>query len=470
MILQKPSLLFFFYFLFFMSYGSVGMSMNLDQYLQRVKSQNKIFKSLNYSVEASNEKVLAGDIALAPVMTAAGSNSIDQSLPSTIGNRREITEYSLGVLKKFSTGTALTLSAKTDQFKNDTVIPGLDMYSTGGLGISLQQSLWKDFLGGATDLRRQREIALNQAEALGYSLQLRQSLYDAEATFWDYTFAKEDLDLKKENFDRARKLEKWTFNRVSNGISDRADLMNVKALAATREVQLTTAEDEYKTQETKFREFLVLEPTEVTPNVEADLKAARNNFADLNGKKNVARIDYYLTSLQAKTRRFLAEEIQDSLRPDLSLVGSYNTSAYDRDYAVVSKNLAQTDRPKTFIGVNFSWIFDTDAKKAQLSSSSKDALAAQYLAERNLILGRNAWSDLQRKYEISLKNIKTLEKVASYQRERAKAEQDKFSKGRSITSSVVIAETDAAEAEVTLLKAKSGLRKLEASGLLFIAL
>ena len=64
-------------------------------------------------------------------------------------------------------------------------------------------------------------------------------------------------------------------------------------------------------------------------------------------------------------------------------------------------------------------------------------------------------------------NVKTLEKIANYQRERAKAEQDKFSKGRTITASVVTAETDSAEAEVRFLKAKSGLRKLEASTLLF---
>ena len=121
-------------------------------------------------------------------------------------------------------------------------------------------------------------------------------------------------------------------------------------------------------------------------------------------------------------------------------------------------------------GVNFTWLFDTDAKKSQQSAASKDALAAQYLAERNLVLGKNAWSDLMRKYEITQQSVKTLEKVANYQRERAKAEQEKFSKGRTITANVVTAETDAAEAEVTLLKAKSGLRKLEASSVLFIAL
>ena len=100
----------------------------------------------------------------------------------------------------------------------------------------------------------------------------------------------------------------------------------------------------------------------------------------------------------------------------------------------------------------------------------RDAHSTTVSASKRLILGKNAWADLLRKYEITKQNLLTLEKVALYQRERAKAEQDKFNKGRTVTATVVTAETDAAEAEVNFLKVKSGLRKLESSIVLFIAL
>ncbi len=449
---------------------SLASGLTLDEYMKKVKSENKIFKSLMYSTEAANEKLAASDILFIPVLTAAGSVAVDKSLPSALGDRRQVTEYSLGVAKKFSTGTSLTLSAKTDQYKNDTTIPNQDQFSTGGLGISLQQSLWKDFLGEATELRRSRELILNQLDTINVDLRLRGALYDAEATFWDYALAQEDLKLKKSNFERAKKLENWTGSRVTNGISDRADLMNVKALAAIREVQLITAEDEIKTQETKFREYLVVPEGDPTPPITADLNSGRNFFTELMKKKDVVKIDSYLQSLDAKTKKIIAEEFKETLRPDLALVGSYNSTIYDRDYDQVTKNMASTDRPRTFVGVNFSWMFDGDAKSAQISAFNKEALASQYLAERSMVLGRNAWSDLLRKYEITKANVITLSKVANFQRERARAEQERLSKGRTITSNVVTAETDAAEAEVTLLKAQSGLRKLEASSILFIAL
>lgn len=451
-------------------YTSSSFAMTLQEYLQTIRSKNKVFASLSASVEASNSKLVAGDITLSPILSAGYSLTTDKSLPSTLGDKRQITEYTLGVSKKFMTGTTLGVSARTDQFENTNATPPSDKYSTGGLGLSLQQSLWKDFFGAGTRLRQELDLTINQIENASLDLQLRSTLFDAESVFWDYSVADEDLRLKQSNFDRAKKLEQWTSNRVSNGISDRADLMNVRALAALREVQLSTAQDEIKSQEAKFREYLELSETEPTPSVNDSLAQSRNYMTQLSKNKEIIKIDAYLTSLQAKTKKILAEQVKDLYRPDVSLLATYNTSSYDREYDAMTKNMSKTDRPKTFIGVSFSWMFDTAAKKATINSAEQDALASKYAAERSLSLGKIAWADLKRKYETTVKNVVILEKVAQYQRERAKAEQDKFSKGRTITSNVVLAETDAAEAEVNLLKAKSGLRKLEASSILFIAL
>ncbi|MFZ3229475.1 MAG: TolC family protein [Pseudobdellovibrio sp.] len=451
-------------------FSTAANAMTLEEYLQTVKTKNKVFSALNASIEASNNKAVAGDIVLAPVLTAAAGSASDKSLPSSVGDKRDVTEYSLGLAKKFSTGTTLGLSAKTDQFLNDTATVGMDKYSTGGLGVSIQQSLWKDFFGTGTRIRQDLDLTTNQIETVGLDLQMRATLFDAETVFWDYTVASEDLKLKQSNFDRAKKIEQWTSNRVNNGISDRADLMNAKALASLREVQLATALDEIKSQEAKFREYLDLLETDLTPVLTDSLAKSHNYMDELSKKKNIIKIDAYLTSLQAKTKKLVSDQSKENLKPDLALLGTYNTSSYDRDYDVMAKNVSKTDRPKTFIGLTFSWMFDTDAKLAQISAADKDALAAKYTAERSMNLGKIAWSDLQRKYEITQRNVITLEKVAQYQRDRAKAEQDKFAKGRTVTASVVVAETDAAEAEVNLLKAKSGLRKLEASSILFIAL
>lgn len=457
--------------LFCLVLSQTGFAITLDEYLAQVKKKNRIYSAIDLSVEASNERREAGDLLLTPQLTASYALINDKTVPSTLAEQRKTSEYNLGLSKRFSTGTFIGLTAKTDQYNNEgPPLASPVEYSTGGLGITLQQSLWKDFFGQGTRLRNQREYAVNQAETLSLDLRRRGILLEAETSFWDYVVATEDVKLKQENLDRARKLDRWTSNRVNNGISDRADLMNVKALSSVRELELQTTLDELKTQEVRFRENLDLTVNEPTPALSSNLVEARPYINELMQKKNVIKIESYLASLDAQAKKFVSLEVAESLKPDLTLVGAYNTSSYDPEYNKAVKDISKTDHPRTYVGLNLTWLFDTEAKRSQIAASQKDAWASQYNAEKLKTQGQTAWTELLRKYQTTQETVKTLEKIANYQRERAKAEQDKFAKGRTITLNVVTAETDSAEASVRYLRAKSGLRKLEATTLLFTSI
>lgn len=445
-------------------------AMTLDEYLTEVKSKNSLFSSYEALIQAADEKKSAGDIILEPQLTATYAKTIDKTVPTTLGEKRETTDTTLGLSKKFSTGTALSLSAKTDQYYNPQMTAPTDEYSTGLLTLGLQQSLWKDFFGAGTRIRHRREESVNQLEKMAAELSKRAFLFGAESTFWDYIVAVDDLNLKKANFERAKKLDSWTSTRLSNGIGDRSDLMSIKALLSIRELELANANDEFKTQEVKIRQNLDLKDSQKTPDLKANIIEARPYVNRLLSQKNIVKIDSYLSSLEANVKTHISEEVNDSLRPDLTLIGSYTTSSYNRDYEEAKKDISKSDFPKTYVGVSFTWLIDTGSKNAQRSSANKEALAARLSAEKNLQIGREAWIEHLRKYEVAKENVKILEKISEYQKNRAKSEQDKFSKGRAITINVVNAETDSAESEVNYLKAKSGLRKLEAATQLFTSI
>lgn len=451
--------------------SQVGYAMTLEEYLTLVKKKNRIYTSADLSIEASSERKEAGDVELAPIVTATYLNSSDKSQPSSVADERKTSAYSLGVSKKFSSGTQLSLSGKVDNNDYKNPLTGVSPESsTGGLSLGVTQSLWRNFFGNATRLRHDRESTVNLYETLSLDLQRRGVLIEAESSFWDYLVAQEDLKLKEENFERAKKLDRWTSGRVNNGISDRSDLMNVKALMSLRELELQTAQDNLKTEEVRLRQNLDLTSAEATPALQANLTQPRPYIDELLKQKNVISIEAYLAVLNAKSKKLYSEELTDSLRPDLALVGGYATSAYDGTGFEASNNLTKTDRPRTYVGVNFTWTFDTAAKKSQLSASRKEALVAQYTAEKRAAEGQTAWAEHLRKFKVAQESVKTLEKIADYQKQRVRAEQDKFSKGRTVTTNVVTAETDSAEADVNYLKAKSGLKKLEASTLLFTAI
>lgn len=444
-------------------------AMTIDEYLLQVQQRNKLLASYTISVEASNEALVAGDLALSPLLTASYSRASDNSLPSIIADKRDTTISTVGLSKSFSTGTTLGVTAETYKYEYEQpVTPGNNGYFRGGLGVSLQQSLWKDFFGVGTRLRQDRQAATNKLETLSYELQRRTALIEVESDYWDYLVAQEDLKFKQANLDRAKKLETWTANRVSNGISDRPELLQVRALRSSRELELANAEEAIKARAIKMRENLDYGPTEPLPELTSDFSQMRPYVSQLTGKENIVRIDTYLSSLEAEVTEKVAEETVNSLRPDLTLVGRYNTSSYALDHAEMQRNIGKTDRPVTYVGLTFSWFFGSDAVGAQLSSAKKQALAAKYRAEQAQRQSENAWQEHLRQYELAKQNVQTLEKIAQYQRDRSREEQSRFSKGRTITLNVVNAETESAEAEVNYLRARSGLRKLEASTQLFM--
>ncbi|MEK6627132.1 MAG: TolC family protein [Bdellovibrionota bacterium] len=454
-----------------LNFSSLGASaVTLDEYMNLVLKKNQLLNSYEISIEASKEKQTAGDLSLSPTLTAGYSIATDKSEPIIVADKRTTTLSNIGLAKKFSSGTTVSLTADTS--KNDYELPvtaGNTGFSRAGLGINLQQSLWKDFFGVGIRLRQDREVILNKFETYGFELQRRRTLIEAESDFWDYIVAQEDLKLKTANLERAKKLDSWTANRVYNGISDKSDLLQVRALTSLRELEFATVQDELKTREIKIKLNINLAESENMPELSANLKDTRTYIADMVQKKNIVKIESYLNLLDAELKQKLAEEVTDSQRPDLTLIGRYNTSSYNIDYAEAQKNISKTDRPITFAGLSFSWMFGSDAKSSQVSAAKKDALAAKYKAEQAQIASENAWKEHLRKYELTNKNVLTLEKIAQLQRDRAAAEREKFSKGRTITSNVVNAETDSAEADVNYLKAKSGLRKLEAATQLFIS-
>ena len=245
------------------------------------------------------------------------------------------------------------------------------------------------------------------------------------------------------------------------------DLLQIQALLSLRELELATAQDDLEAQAIRVRQNLGLSQDESIPEFTTQLLESRPYIDSLKKQGKVVRIENYLNTLDARLKKTVSEEVVDGQRPDLSVVGKYSTSSFDPDYDKMTSNLTRTDYPVTYVGVNFSWYFGSDALSAQASATRKDAVASQYRAQQSEIESENAWKDFLRKYELNKQNVARLEKISQLQSERTKQEQSMFSRGRSVTLNVVNAETDAAEAQVNYLKAKSGLRKLEVSALLF---
>lgn len=455
---------------------SATRGLSLEQFLSEVQGRNKLFQMNQNSREAAQSKKVAGDISLVPVLSLSGSYLTDKKQPNFMGSpESSSTRYTLGFAKKFSSGTQVKLTGDVAEYVNkDIANPALSstygQYAAGSLGLALSQSLWKDAFGHGTRLRQQREEETALLEMTAVDLQERQLLADAESTFWDYIYLQEERQIREASLQRAKRIENWVARRFRDGIGDRADLMNAKALVASRQMQLLMTQDEYLAVQKKIYDWLEISSSEAPLVLTAELDQKRPLRSFVKGEGSVVRLDSYLNALEAKVKSLGALEAEDSLRSDLVLAASYNTNAYENQGKIpdATSHLTETKTPTAVVSLTWTYLLDTEVKKAALNQSRKEAMAARLKGERKRLESDSAWSEIQRRYDELGKKIEAAKQIAEFQMERTKAEQDKLSKGRSITSQVITSEQDAAEAALNLSKLKVEQRKLEAQGRMFI--
>ncbi len=446
-------------------------ALTLEQYLNQVKQKNKLFQSLDASREASENRNAQADLELSPVLTALAQNQDDKSLQTmgtVVVNHAQTRQYSLGLGKKFSTGTSASVTASVQSLKSDYTIgaaSGSSENHTGTMAINLSQSLWKDFFGEATRLRWRREQSQKTLEQASLQLQQQQALISAEASFWDLFTLQQELVIRKEGLERARKIEGWVQRRFDNGIGEKSDLLNAKGLVAARELELLAAQDDLTAAEKKFLDQMELGAEQI-PVLEAKLDQPREEL--LKSIAKPLKLDSYMTVLESQIKSTVAQEVKDQMRPDLSLRGSYKTNGYQDSDSAALQHMQDRDYPVTAVGLQFTWLLDWDTKSSVQNTAQKDALAAELKKQRQFVESETAWTELVRRHQELGKKIKAANLISDIQTAKAAAERERLSKGRTITSQVITAEQDAAEAQLRLTKLKAEQRKLETQTKMFI--
>lgn len=463
-----------------LTWQTSAFAMTLQDYLKTVTSKHKSIQAFDVAKEVAEDKREASDIQLVPVLTA-GVGYLNDKNPlgqfAQLGGTQTVAkDLKLGLAKKFSSGTGVSLSATASEVQNEgnILIPSFQKFSYGTLGVGVSQSLWKDAFGEATRLRWQRENAATAAEVGKYDLQTKGLLVEAEAVYWDYLFQNENLKIGRSSLERAKRIEAWTRRRVNDGISDRADLLSAQALVAARQLQLVSAEDDLASAKRRIRDFLELSEAEALPEISGDISGARSLNSMIEGTivkgGKVMALEAYLYTLNSKALSFASREVEDAYRPDLVLGASYNTNNFQPNQSLVDATSKWTDTnlPTWKIGLNLTYLFDTEVKSSAKSAARKEALAAKLQSERKLLDSDSLWIELNRRYSEMNKRIQTAAEISRLQTAAANAQTDLFNKGRSITANVIKAEEDAADAALTLTKLKSEQRKMEAQGRLFV--
>lgn len=455
--------------------------LSLEQFLGQVQAKNGLVQSLKSSRKAAENKRVQGDLELSPILSLRAAQIKDKKLQiqgTSLVDQLDTKDYTMSLGKKFSTGTQAQVSfgvnELTFQGSNLGTTPPAAInqsFSTGYLGLSVSQSLWKDFFGHGVRLRQEREELIEKTEVNAVTLQEAQVLIEAEAGFWEHLYLLAELDQRKLSLDRAQKIEGWVKRRASNGIGDKADVYNSQGLVALRELQMLAAQDELLASQARIRKLLALGPSESLPKFKGSFDQERSPKQFLSGSKDsprVIRLDVFLSGLEADVQSVVAREVEDGLRPDLVVEGSYKTNSFETSLSEAANRVTDQSRPTTQVGLRFSVPLDFSVTGAAKDSARFQALAAQQKRDQKYKESELDWKEFERRHSELAKKIKAAEKASRFQNLKSASERDKLSKGRSVTSQVIQAEQEASESLLTLARFQVEQRKMEAQAQLFI--
>lgn len=445
---------------------ALATTFKLADALEMAKAHNGQLQATELLTESAVAAQAKGDLELSPYLLAKVGRMDDRKptlQPAFQGDRTEAKQLSLGVAKKFATGTSAQITLLDNWAQISGTAMPMPVYWTPSLTLSVSQSLWKDFFGRQSRLRRTRESETTELQKLAQLLTAKQTLLTVEHSYWDHVYAVVDLKLKKESLTRAEKLVVWMNKRVTNGLSDRSDLLQVRGLEMSRRLQWVSAEDERLASLKKLE--TVVGATLADHDIEDDIEQPR--ALDL-GPQDI-RLDAVLSRREAALKSDVAREINEAMNPELNVMGSIGTNSQKDSFSSSMGGFTDTSKNTWMLGIEFKMDLDPNGKSSFRKSAELEAQAAEHKKNYTLQDSQTSKEELLRRDRELGNRIDTARQLIVIQKEKATRERDRLERGRTITFQVINFEQEQSEAEGLLIKLFTERRKLEATRQLFVS-
>lgn len=438
----------------------------------------EVINSPEYQSNLSNIQSIELDfdsreIVLEPILQLQGTRTNDnRELFSTIpGQARQqrprVDTLSMTLSKPFSTGTLVSVTPQWVHALTPTTTPDERYY--GEWSVAISQSLWKDFFGRSTRLRRARE-SFERKQQLADALSKRgQVLVDFESLYWDWALVLRQKELQEKNLKRSRDILKWTQDRFNRSAAESTDLLQAKALLTQRELQLSVLNLSVTQALTKLQRYLPNGNWQPDPN---DLMIARKPEsltqewkADALG--DVQQLSFISAQNEALAETEKAKEAREAIRPELTLNLIYGKNAIDETSSAAVRRSTGESHDYSTVGVVFRTGLDlsSERKKVDSARAAKDSANQRREARGNE--NKIAWAQLKKELQDLEQQAKSAHELVDLQIKKANAERDRYRKGRTTAFAAITFEQDANEAEITLWTLYAYLRKTEARARLF---
>jgi len=162
---------------------------------------------------------------------------------------------SLGLEKKLSTGTTLSLDTTANKIRTNSGYTTLNPYNEALVELTVKQEIGKNFFGLANraDIKL-TELDIENSEFTSLD-DIEEILYKAQKAYWNLVLKSEEVEIREDIFKTAKRLHQIYENKHSIGLVEESELLAIEALVYTRESDLIVAN---LAQETAKNDLLFL--------------------------------------------------------------------------------------------------------------------------------------------------------------------------------------------------------------------
>lgn len=265
----------------------------------------------------------------------------------------------VGYTQGFATGTIFNATFSANRLSEASTRLNLNPFVTGSLNVSITQPLLQGF--GIRVTRRFIHIAESEdriAEAV-FTQQLIDTISDVARLYWDLVSLQQDLEVKQESLDAAKRLYQDTKNEVERGTQAPVDLTSALAQVASNRQAYINAQGMVLQQELLLKEVLsrkgISDPSlaaaridAVTP-IESPVTKGGGTLLGLIDQAMKQRPDLALAQQQEDSSRQSLKGSQNALLPELAIVASMQNNggegSLNRALASTTGGLTSTPPP-----------------------------------------------------------------------------------------------------------------------------
>lgn len=438
-----------------------------EQTLGDIQSSSNEFQSTQDQIESVKLDFASRELALETRIEASAEKLQDERQTLAPFIRREAKSFSLGFIQPLSTGTLLSFTPTLDILKANSLTAAKQ--HNLGWEFAVTQSLWKDFFGRSTRLRRTRESYQRQQQLAEAYLRQGQMIYNFEFLYWDLALSQKELELRKKNYDMSREIYTWVKDRQKKSAAEKSDALQAEALVTSRELMWLVAQDRNRQLKIQMEKYLPQQHWSLQLN---DLTHERDiQSLSVQWPTEEFIQPYKLELLQlrglAGASSVVADEQKEALRPDLNLKIAYAKNAINPNFSDAEEAIFKNDHKAITVGLTFKTGLNFSLQNKKIDAAN---LMNQSYNKRLSALESDAlvsWQDLQNEITNLKQRISRAEQLLKTQLQKAKEERRRYSMGRTTAFQAITFEQEAADAELMLWTLYSTLRKSESKARLY---